>query len=497
VLLLVAFAACLPQALLPDWTGTEGRRVQVALEILRSGDWFVPTLGGEPAWAKPPLHYWILAASAWAFGDGWLALRLPSILALWALALLAYALHRRPFGAAAAWIVALGVICAPVVLFSFPSAEIDPIFASLTAASLWCLAFGVARQGRGMLVASGVLGGLALLQKGPPYLMFAAGAWLVWWRHRGCRGFLAYGAPLLLVPALYYVPLLMLRASAGDLGGVAGDETIGRLFTYEWRHLIETPAYLLRAVAVQLPLVAWCFWEFRSTRDARMGPADLTLRMCSGAAVFAVLVLTLFPARPTRYLLPNVPLFTFAVAPAVAHYALHRSGLGGFARGALRAIGAAGALLLVAAPVLPAPFPGRAPVLGLCMALVPLLVRRPRGLVAACLWLPVLGAWTLLADRAGYLPASERGNAAFGPVLRREIDARSAHDLQTFGHFNSGLLLGAGLLPRGCEAAERPPDARFVLYEAEGLHAEADLSAYADRVRLCLPGETYVLAERR
>src|SRR5262245_50244661 len=136
LLLAAALAVCLPQAGLQDWTGTEGRRVQIALETLRTGDWLLPTLGGEPAYQKPPLHYWLLAGGARAFGDGYLALRLPSILLSWLLALLAFGLHRRVFGRPAAWVAALGVLCAPIVLFSFPSAEIDPPFACFTAASL-------------------------------------------------------------------------------------------------------------------------------------------------------------------------------------------------------------------------------------------------------------------------------------------------------------------------------------------------------------------------
>jgi hypothetical protein len=211
-----------------------------------------------------------------------------------------------------------------------------------------------------------------------------------------------------------------------------------------------------------------------------------------------VLLLALFPARPTRYLLPNVPLFAFAVAPAVAHYALHRSDLGRFAIGALRWIGTAGALLLVLSPFLPAPFPGRAPALGLAAGLVPFLVRKPRGLVAACFWLPLLGAWTLLADRADYWPDSGRARARYGALLRAEIDARSAAaDLQTHGHFDSGLLLGTGLLPRADEAAQAPPTARFVLCEEQGDQPVPALPGYAERLRLCFPGETFVLAERQ
>ena len=41
----------------------EGRYVGVAWEMLRSGDWLVPTLDGLPFFHKPPLFYWISAAS--------------------------------------------------------------------------------------------------------------------------------------------------------------------------------------------------------------------------------------------------------------------------------------------------------------------------------------------------------------------------------------------------------------------------------------------------
>ena len=63
-----------------------------------------------------------------------------------------------------------------------------------------------------------------------------------------------------------------------------------------------------------------------------------------GAAIVAVLVLALFPQKPTRYLLPNVPLFTFAVAPAAAHYALYAGRIGAFGQASLRVLGVLGVL---------------------------------------------------------------------------------------------------------------------------------------------------------
>lgn len=497
LLLLLTLLASWPQWSLPEWHGTEGRRLQVALEMVRGGDWLVPTLGGQPTWAKPPLHYWLLGGLGEVLGHGTWAMRLPSVLSLFAAAALAMELLRRWFGAAAGWVGALGMLLSPVVLFEWPTAEIDPLFASLTAASLWCLATGVARERLALVLWSGVLGGLALLQKGPPYFVMAAGAYLVWWRRRGLRFAFAHFAPLLVVPLLYYVPLWTMRVDPESMLAAVGAETVGRIATFRWSHVAETPGFWLRAVLVQMPLVMWCFWEWRGARDARMDAADLTLRMCSGAAVLAVAVLTFFPGRPTRYLLPNVLLFTFAVAPAVAHFAGQRRALGGFARRGLRALGAAGALALGLVPFGVDRIGLAAAGLALAAALGPLLVRTPRQLVTFCLVLPLLGAWTVGLDRARGWPDSVKGRQAAGQLLRRELTALGAlGDLATRGHVDAPLLLAAGLLPAGDEAARTEPATRWLLHECDDDDAPQVPPAYVERLRLCLPGKVFAVRER-
>ncbi|HZV93439.1 MAG TPA: glycosyltransferase family 39 protein, partial [Caldimonas sp.] len=59
----------------------EGRYVGVAWEMLRSGHWLVPTEDGLPFFHKPPLFYWLDAASMQLFGLHPAAARLPSVLA--------------------------------------------------------------------------------------------------------------------------------------------------------------------------------------------------------------------------------------------------------------------------------------------------------------------------------------------------------------------------------------------------------------------------------
>jgi 4-amino-4-deoxy-L-arabinose transferase-like glycosyltransferase len=495
ILLVVTLVGCWPAWSKPGWDGTEGRRVQIAIEMANSGDWLVPTLGGQPTWAKPPLHYWLLGGLVRCFGESFVLLRLPSVLAAFAAALLAGELLRRWFGARAGWVGAFGIACSPMVLLEWPTAEIDPLFASLTAGSLFCLATGVARERRGLLVAAGLLGGFALLQKGPPYLLFAAGAWLVWWRRRGLRFPAAYFVPLLVVPLAYFVPLWTWRIAPSELLAVANEESVGRIALFEWSHVTSLPEFWLRAVLVLAPFVFWWFWEWRGARDAEMDDGELTLRMCTGAVVVAVVLLMFFPGRATRYLLPNVLLFMFAVAPAVAHFAAHAGELPIFARRSVLVVGVIGAVALLTLPFVPS-VGASALGLALVLALSLQVVRTPKHLVAFCLVAPFLANWTVGLERSLGWQEGPRSRAAGGRVLREQLTARGAlDDLATWGHFDSSLLLHAGLLPRGDESQRTSPTSRWLLTEPFS-PGKGPPTNYVERLRLCLPFKSFSVRER-
>src|SRR5690554_1063462 len=62
--------------LLPD----EGRYVGVAWGMLSQGELSVPLLNGLPFFHKPPLFYWLTAASLWTFGPTEWAARMASVL---------------------------------------------------------------------------------------------------------------------------------------------------------------------------------------------------------------------------------------------------------------------------------------------------------------------------------------------------------------------------------------------------------------------------------
>ena len=83
--LLVMLALLLPALLIglgerPLYKIQEVRIAETAREMVVSGDWLVPRYNGELRLQKPPLPYWLTAASYRLFGVNETATRLPAVL---------------------------------------------------------------------------------------------------------------------------------------------------------------------------------------------------------------------------------------------------------------------------------------------------------------------------------------------------------------------------------------------------------------------------------
>lgn len=99
LLLTLAVTAMLAFAFLgtrPLWDPDEGRYTNVALNMLESGDWITPMRNAEVGhWTKPPLTYWMVAASVAVFGYNPFAARLPLALAFLCCTWVVWRLARR------------------------------------------------------------------------------------------------------------------------------------------------------------------------------------------------------------------------------------------------------------------------------------------------------------------------------------------------------------------------------------------------------------------
>ncbi|MFQ5718360.1 MAG: glycosyltransferase [Acidobacteriota bacterium] len=147
----------------------ETRNAQIAREMLDSGDLVVPTLHGQPYLDKPPLLYWLTAASYRLAGPGEASARLPSALAAFLTLLVVYGLGRRLVGRRAAGLGAVVLLTcvgfAAAGRFLIMDALLTLFTTTLLLAS--CLALGKNRVRWRWWLLAAIACGLGILVKGP------------------------------------------------------------------------------------------------------------------------------------------------------------------------------------------------------------------------------------------------------------------------------------------------------------------------------------------
>jgi 4-amino-4-deoxy-L-arabinose transferase-like glycosyltransferase len=95
-------------AVFPLLDPSESRYAEIARQMLATGDWVTPWLApGEPFWGKPPLSFWVTAASLKLFGIGEVAARLPHFVGGCLIAWLAWSWQAQRSKREAAYAIAL------------------------------------------------------------------------------------------------------------------------------------------------------------------------------------------------------------------------------------------------------------------------------------------------------------------------------------------------------------------------------------------------------
>jgi 4-amino-4-deoxy-L-arabinose transferase-like glycosyltransferase len=264
---------CLPLfcALLffPGLTGsfyrTEGLRALLAEEFLRSGNWVVPTLYGEPLLTKPPGAYAAIALVSAPFGrvHEWTA-RLPSALAACLTVLLFFRAFRRNLGRGAGLMMGLALPASFAWLERVPSAEIDLLQVAWVSAALLFFLRALERAendpsstgGGWWLAALLCVAGGFLTKWTAPAFFYGTVLPLLWWRGR-LR--LLFGRAHLLSATLAAgLGLAWIAAAVGQAGWPAFAETVGReawtkivpgqrATPYPWRETLLHPLRLLGA----------------------------------------------------------------------------------------------------------------------------------------------------------------------------------------------------------------------------------------------------------
>lgn len=181
MLLVLTATAWMRPLMLPD----EGRYVGVAWEMMRSGDWLTPTLNGLPFFHKPPLFYWITAASMSLFGLHEWAARLASVAGAALGAFTLWLFLRRWWGERLADLTAVALLAQPLFFLGGQFANLDMLVAGCITATIVlgadaALSLDASRPWRGALLGAWGTAALGVLAKGLIGIVIPGGVLLIW-----------------------------------------------------------------------------------------------------------------------------------------------------------------------------------------------------------------------------------------------------------------------------------------------------------------------------
>jgi 4-amino-4-deoxy-L-arabinose transferase-like glycosyltransferase len=309
------------------WPPDEPRYALVARDMLLSGDWLFPRIGGDLYAEKPPLYFWLMAATMGLTGSLRVGFLVPSLLAGLGTMLLVYDLLRRARGREVALAGAFVLLISFQFAWQARQAQIDGVLCFLTTLSL----YGLLRHlllgpAPGWYVAGWAVAGLGVITKGVGFLPllallpFAVLARRGWPATTGRIGGLSMvGASAFVVAiGLWFVPMMLATAAGGELleyrHSILFQQTLTR-YTKAWGHYEPSWYYVTNVLPVMwLPVIALLPWLWPRWRAAlRERDTWVGVLLC-----WIAMVLVFFSASPGKrgvYMLPMLPAFVLVSAP--------------------------------------------------------------------------------------------------------------------------------------------------------------------------------------
>lgn len=310
------------------WPADEPRFALIARDMVLTGDWLVPRVGGDIYADKPPLFFWLIALGLQASDSLRLAFLLPSLLSGLGCTLLVYDLARRLWSRETG-LVAGGLLLLTVqFLWQARQAQIDATLCFWTTLSLYGLlrhlllgpqwrwySIGWAAAGFGVITKGvGFLPLLVLV----PFACLRSPRWSP--RFSGAQAWQWLLGPLalLLAVSVWLVPMLIAAQTDPALAAYRDEilfhQTVDR-YAHAWHHRKPFWYFLINVIPVMwLPLTALLPWLVPKWRQA-LRDHDLRVALLLSWVVLVVLFFSLSSGKRGVYVLPAVPALALAYAP--------------------------------------------------------------------------------------------------------------------------------------------------------------------------------------
>lgn len=303
----------------PPLIGDEAYYARVPFEMKERGDWLVPYFNGEPRYKKPPLQYWLVAASYALFGENERAARLPSLLAVFLTAGLLLWFGKQIgdewTGALAATAFLLNPMTVLLGNWGAPEATLTLFITTATLAA-W-QAFHATHHAWRWAMVSGIVMGLGILTKGAPGLVLPLliAAPLVWSLFRQQK------MEVLKPIALWLITFIIVAAPWFIAVGVREGEAFWKIFF--WREHIQRVSTPMEGHKgpfwFYLPVIWLAFfpWSVRLPmavmKACRVQGAGYEVNVDRWMAWWAFVVVAVFSVVATK-----LPHYIFPAFPAIA-----------------------------------------------------------------------------------------------------------------------------------------------------------------------------------
>lgn len=299
------------------WEPDEARYAEIAREMLALGEWIVPHLNYVAYVEKPPLLYWITAASMWAFGLNEFAARMvPAVSALAGVVMTFFFVHRT-FDRRRAILAAAILATAPLYAIMAQVLITDMLLTMLVTGAVFAM-FMHWREGGSWCWFGYLAMALATLTKGPVGIVLPALSLAVflWWEGelRGSiRRFHAIAglALVMAIAAPWFVAISLREPGFADFYFVG--EHLRRALQGSYSH--GEPFYYYIPVLIG-GLIPWSLMvPFLTWRGMAPNPAR---RFCLITAIVIVVVFSLASAKLIPYVLPAFAPLAVVIADGVA-----------------------------------------------------------------------------------------------------------------------------------------------------------------------------------
>lgn len=320
------------------WPADEPRFALVARDMVASGEWLLPRVGGQPYADKPPLFFWLIAISLKATHSLRVAFLLPSLLASLGCVALVYDLGRRLWNRETGLAAGLSLLLTVQFVWQARQAQIDATLCFWTTLSLYGLlrhlllgpawrwyTIGWAAAGLGVITKGvGFLPLLILI----PFALLRDPKWAPRVAAAPRAGWLLGPLAFVLAVSIWLAPML-LAARADPALAVYRDEILFRQtmdrYTNAWHHREPFWYFLVEVIPwLWLPLTLLLPWLVGCWRKA-LQSFDLRTALPASWIVLVVVFFSLSTGKRGVYVLPAVPAFALLCAPYLTQVAARRA----------------------------------------------------------------------------------------------------------------------------------------------------------------------------